>query len=58
MARDPSAEGIATLEVHWPVSGTTQVFRDLKPNQALRIVEFENQPQPREYRPIPLPAKN
>jgi hypothetical protein len=53
-----TADRIATLEVHWPTSGTTQVFRDVKANQALRIVELVDKLEPREYRPIPLPAKN
>ncbi len=35
------AKRIATLEVHWPTSQTTQVFRDVDVNQAIEITEFE-----------------
>ena len=34
------AERIAILEIHWPTSGTTQVFHDLAVNQAIEITEF------------------
>ncbi len=36
-----AADRIATLEIHWPTSGTTQVFRDVPINQAIEVVEFE-----------------
>jgi hypothetical protein len=35
------AERIAELEIHWPTSGTTQVFRDLEINQSIEVVEFD-----------------
>ncbi len=34
------ADKVATLEVHWPTSGTTQVFRDVAANQAIEVTEF------------------
>ncbi|MBI3861900.1 MAG: CRTAC1 family protein [Planctomycetia bacterium] len=34
------ADRIAELEVHWPTSGTTQVFRDVDVNQSIEITEF------------------
>ena len=34
------ADRIAELEVHWPTSGTTQVFRDLAVNQAIEVTEL------------------
>ncbi len=34
------ATRIALLEIHWPTSGTTQVFRDLPVNQAVAVTEF------------------
>ena len=37
------AERIAVLEVHWPTSGTTQVFRDLAADQAIEVTEFAEQ---------------
>jgi hypothetical protein len=35
-----NAERIALIEVRWPKSGTTQVFRDVAVNQAIEITEF------------------
>ncbi|MEX2141874.1 MAG: CRTAC1 family protein [Pirellulales bacterium] len=35
-----NADRIARLEIHWPTSGTTQVFRDLAVNQAIEVTEF------------------
>ena len=37
------AEKIALLEIHWPTSGTTQVFRDIAADQALEVTEFAEQ---------------
>jgi hypothetical protein len=34
------AERLALLEVYWPTTRTTQVFRDLPANQAIEITEF------------------
>src|SRR5271170_6375659 len=34
------AERIAVLQIDWPTSGTTQVFRDLAVNQAIEVTEF------------------
>ncbi len=34
------AERVAVLEVSWPTSGTTQVFRDVAVDQAIEIREF------------------
>jgi hypothetical protein len=34
------ADRIAVLEVHWPTSGTNQVFRDIAADQAIEITEF------------------
>ncbi len=36
------AERISSLEVHWPASGTTQVFHDLKANHAIQVTELED----------------
>ena len=35
-----TADRIERLEVHWPTSNTTQVFRDVPVNQAIEITEF------------------
>ncbi|MFO0806887.1 MAG: CRTAC1 family protein [Gemmataceae bacterium] len=50
-----TAESIERLEIFWPASGTTQMFRDLKPNQAIHIEEFATDYRRREYKRIPLP---
>jgi hypothetical protein len=34
------ADQVATLEIYWPTSDTTQVFRDVPVNQAVEITEF------------------
>jgi hypothetical protein len=41
------AERIARLEVHWPTSGTTQVFENLTAGQAIEITEFADRWLPR-----------
>ena len=35
------ATRVESLEIHWPASGTTQVFRDLDVDQSIEITEFE-----------------
>jgi len=42
------ASKIATLEIYWPTSKTTQVFRDVPVDQAIEITEFAT-----EYRKLP-----
>jgi len=41
-----SATKIRTLEIFWPVSGTTQTFHDLDVGQSLEITEFQDVVQP------------
>jgi hypothetical protein len=36
-----TADRIETLEVHWPTSGTTQVFKNVAVNQSIEIREFD-----------------
>lgn len=36
------ADQIAALEIHWPASGTTQVFRDVDVNQSVEVIEGAN----------------
>ena len=38
------AERIALLEIHWPTSGTTQIFRDIAADQAIEVTEFADAP--------------
>jgi hypothetical protein len=48
------AERIALLEIHWPMSGTTQVFRDIAANQAIQVTEREDHYRVLDRKPIPL----
>lgn len=50
-----AAQRIAVLEIHWPTSGTTQVFRDLDVNQAIRVTEFADTFEVLDYQSIPVP---
>lgn len=49
------ANRVALLEIHWPRSGTTQVFRDIDINQGLVIQEFGKSYQRRNWKPIAVP---
>jgi hypothetical protein len=44
---------VVRLEVHWPTSGTTQVFRDLAADQAIEVMEFAESYRPPGWIPIP-----
>jgi len=46
---------VALLEIHWPTSGTTQVFRDIAANQAIEITEFASDYRKLDWKPIPVP---
>jgi hypothetical protein len=45
---------IAELEIHWPTSGTTQVFRDLAVDQAIEVTEFAEEYKKLAWQPIPI----
>lgn len=47
---------VRALEVHWPASRTTQVFRDIGPNQAIAISETAKAFQPVSRRQFVLPG--
>jgi hypothetical protein len=49
------AQEVAILEVHWPASGTTQVFRDISSDQSIEIIEFAQGYRKLERKPIPAP---
>lgn len=51
------ADKISELEIYWPTSDTTQVFRDLAADQAIEITELAEDFKKREYKPIPLPKE-
>jgi hypothetical protein len=46
---------VALLEVRWPTSGTTQVFRDVEVNQAIEITEFATTYRKLDWKPLPAP---
>lgn len=45
---------IDRLEIHWPTSGTTQVFRDIAVNQAIEVTEFAPDFKKLDRKPIPV----
>ena len=49
-----AAEQIGVLEIHWPTSGTTQVFRNVAANQAIEVTEGENQYRVVPQKPVPI----
>jgi hypothetical protein len=49
------ADRIAELEIHWPTSGTRQVFKDIAADQAIEIMEFATDYRKLDWKPIPLP---
>lgn len=51
------AKQVATLEIYWPTSDSTQVFHDLAADQAIEITEFATDYKKLEYKPIPLPKE-
>jgi hypothetical protein len=46
-----------TLEIYWPTSGTTQVFRDIPTRQAVRVTEFDKDLERLNWKPIPVPKE-
>ena len=49
------AERVAELKIHWPTSGTTQVFRDIAVDQAIEVTEFAESYRPLDWKPLPPP---
>jgi hypothetical protein len=49
------ADRIASLEVYWPTSKSTQTFNDLSPNQYIELTEFAKDYRKKEMKRIPLP---
>ena len=45
---------VALLEIYWPTSGTTQVFKDVAVNQALEVTEFATDYRKLDWKPIVL----
>lgn len=49
-------ERISSLEIHWPKTNKTQVFRDVSSNQAIEITESAPDYRKLNWEPIPVPA--
>jgi FG-GAP-like repeat/ASPIC and UnbV len=49
------ATRVATLEIYWPASHTTQVFRGVAADQAISITEFDPTYRRLEWKPLPQP---
>jgi hypothetical protein len=50
-----AARKVALVEVHWPTSRTTQVFRDLDADQAIEVTESAKDYRKLDWKPIPAP---
>jgi hypothetical protein len=44
---------VARLEIHWPTSGTTQVFEDVDVNQAIEVTEFAAEYRKLDWKLVP-----
>jgi hypothetical protein len=49
------SKAVAVLEIHWPTSGATQVFRNIPVDQAIEVTEFADSYRPLKWKPIPQP---
>ena len=47
------AQQVVLLEVRWPTSGTTQVFRDIAADQSIEVTEFAETYRPLLWKPVP-----
>jgi hypothetical protein len=52
-----TSERVATLEITWPTSGTTQVFRDVPADQAIEITELADDYRKLDFKPISVPKE-
>lgn len=50
-----AADRVASLEIHWPTSGTTQVFRDIDAWQTIEVTEFADHYRKLDWKPLPTP---
>jgi hypothetical protein len=49
------ARRVSRLEIHWPTSGTDQVFEDIDVDQAIEVTEFDECYRPLGWKPVPQP---
>ncbi len=52
------ASRVATHEVRWPTSGTTQVFREIPADTAIEVTEFAEGYRRLGQEPLPAPRAN
>jgi hypothetical protein len=52
------SESIESIEVTWPASNTTQVFKDVPTKRFFQITEFSNDLHELDYKRIPLPPNS
>jgi len=48
---------VATVEIFWPTSGTTQVFHGVDVNQAIEITEFAKDYRKLNWSRVPVPRQ-
>ncbi len=51
----PGPSKVAALEIQWPTSGTTQVFRDIPADRAIEVTEFAEGYRELDRKPLPSP---
>jgi hypothetical protein len=51
------ADRIAVLRIHWTTSRTTQVFRDVRADQAMEVTEFAADCRRLDWKAIPVPKE-
>ncbi len=49
------ADRLALVEIHWPTSGATQVFRDIAADQSIEVTEFAESYWPLHWKPVRMP---
>jgi FG-GAP-like repeat/ASPIC and UnbV len=49
------SERVARLEIHWPTSGSTQVFQNIAADQAIEVTEFDGSYRPLDWKPLAQP---
>jgi hypothetical protein len=48
-----ASKRVATLEIYWPTSKSTQVFHDVLADQAIEVTEFAASYRPLDWKPLP-----
>jgi hypothetical protein len=51
------APSVASIEIYWPTSRTTQVFRDVAVNQAIEVTEFAKDYRKLKWARVPVPRQ-